>query len=102
MCGDFSATPGRAWEWQRQIEEVKPAITHPVRTTVSWQAQPTQPNPTTQGGGEDEAYLDAEGFLERERRWMEAIFAASRPDDLRCDVTLLLKAACWCDERENK
>eukprot|EP00752_Nemacystus_decipiens_P008616 g7695.t1 len=35
-------------------------------------------------GGEDEAHLDAEGLLERERRWMEAIFAASRPDDLSC------------------
>lgn len=33
--------------------------------------------------GEDEACLDAEGLLERERRWMEGIFAASRPDDLR-------------------
>ncbi len=37
-----------------------------------------------QGCGNDESHLDAEGLLERERRWMEAIFAASRPDDLRC------------------
>jgi len=36
-----------------------------------------------QGSGDDESHLDAEGLLERERRWMEAIFAASRPDDLR-------------------
>lgn len=28
--------------------------------------------------------MDAEGFLERERRWMEGIFAASRPEDLSC------------------
>ncbi|CAM9258655.1 unnamed protein product [Ectocarpus sp. 4 AP-2014] len=34
--------------------------------------------------GEDETCLDAEGLLERERRWMEGIFAASRPDDLSC------------------
>lgn len=33
---------------------------------------------------EDDASLDAEGFLERERRWMECIFAASRPEDLSC------------------
>lgn len=26
--------------------------------------------------------LDAEGFLERERRWLEGIFAAARPEDL--------------------
>ncbi|CAM9653059.1 unnamed protein product [Ectocarpus sp. 12 AP-2014] len=34
--------------------------------------------------GEDETCLDAEGLLQRERRWMEGIFAASRPDDLSC------------------
>lgn len=28
--------------------------------------------------------MDAEGFLDRERRWMEGIFAASRPEDLSC------------------
>lgn len=47
------------------------------------------PNSRNQGvtdgeDGGDEAHLEAEGFLERERRWMEGIFAASRPDDLRC------------------
>lgn len=28
--------------------------------------------------------MDAEGFLERERRWLEGVFAASRPEDLSC------------------
>lgn len=40
----------------------------------------------TEGEGDDESHLDAEGLLERERRWMEAIFAASRPDDLRYTI----------------
>eukprot|EP00903_Cladosiphon_okamuranus_P010537 g9967.t1 len=43
---------------------------------------PADPGEGEEGSGKDEAHLDAEGLLERERRWMEAIFAASRPDDL--------------------
>ncbi|CAM9167030.1 unnamed protein product, partial [Laminaria digitata] len=52
-----------------------------------------QTDPSSDGSGseergehseENEACLDAEGFLERERRWMEGIFAASRPEDISC------------------
>lgn len=67
--------------------------TRPCLNTYLIVADTTNPSQTTQGSGEDKAHLDAEGLLERERRWMEAIFAASRPDDLRYAATP--SSSCW-------